>query len=167
MSDLDKKFKEMFPDRVVKYDDFFDRVFFHAGSFTIEELEKIVSLVQKTGFDNREVKRIQNLKVKGFTIKDIKVQYFHLNEDDKKYHYSFYIMKDGKDWDFYYGHSDQGAGDWWPDQDEDSIYLPKHFNFIPEMFQESCENMYVCPWPDKKVIDFLKKCGFTVEASTE
>jgi len=43
--------------------------------------------------ENRKINRIQNLNVKGFTAKDIKVLWYKHGEN---HYYSFYIMKNGK-----------------------------------------------------------------------
>lgn len=165
--EVEKKFKKV----TDQYFDFFDtqNLIKLDGRFASDELRAIADTMDEIfhGSDeDREVKRIQTLNIKGFTAKDIKVIYSCEGERDrngkKEYRFSFYIMKDGKDWDFYYGKSDDGAGDWWPEP-EDPIYLSPITEFIPSGFAEACENMYEYRGSLKEGIRLLKNCGFTVE----
>lgn len=136
------------------------------GTFCSDELRCIADRMDSIFHGDKELARIKNLNIKGFTAKDIKVIYDCQGERDrnneKEYRFSFYIMKDGKDWDFYYGQSDEGAGDWWPEP-EDPIYQSPITEFIPSGFAEACENMYEYHGPLEEGVQLLKDCGFTVE----
>lgn len=136
------------------------------GVFASDELRCIADTMDEIFHGDKELNRIQKLKIKGFTAKDIKVIWGCEGERDRKgrkeYCYSFYIMKDGKDWDFYYGKSDQGAGDWWPDS-EDEIYLSPITQFIPNGFITCCENVYKYHGSNKEALELLKECGYTLE----
>lgn len=135
------------------------------GSFCSDELREIARVLDEVNHgtpQERELDRIKKLNVKGFRAKDIKVLYFKMYNDNENYNFSFYIMKDRKDWDFYYGKSSQGAGDWWPDP-EDELYLSPIHDFIPSGFAETCENVYEYCGTNEEAIETLKKCGFTVE----
>lgn len=134
------------------------------GIFSSKQLAQLALLMDDLlkGTDQDPViKKIQNLNIKGFKAKDIKVIYYKMY-DEEGYNFSFYIMKDGKDWDFYYGQSDQGAGSWWPNS-KDSMYLSPIHQFIPPGFCEACENAYEYHGKNEDAIELLKTCGFTVE----
>jgi hypothetical protein len=155
---IDEKFKKV----TDQYFDFFDGMHLIKldGKFASDELRSIADVMDEVFHGSREVNRIQKLKIFGFIAKDIKVTYFTRYGG---WRYSFYIMKDGKDWDFYYGKSDQGAGDWWPDSKDEYDVSPIH-QFIPSGFAESCENMYEYhKGSHKEALELLKDCGFTIE----
>jgi hypothetical protein len=163
----------LFDEVVVNDGDFFrsddddEGLIWLKGSFCSDELREIARVLDEVNHgtpQDKEVKRIQNLNVKGFTVKDIKVIYFLLHEDSKKYSFSFFIMKDGVDWDFYYAKSDQRVGNWWPTNEKDDF--PSICEFIPYDFIQTCENIYQCSDTNEETINFLKLCGFTVVSYT-
>jgi hypothetical protein len=129
------------------------------GTFASDELRAIANVMDEVFHSDKKVNRIQKLNIKGFTAKDIKVIYYKLYGG---WRYSFYIMKDSKDWDFYYGKSDEGAGDWWPEA-KDEYDVSPIYQFIPNGFIEACENMYEYHGSHKEALELLKECGFTVE----
>lgn len=137
------------------------------GRFSSDELREIARVMDETFHGNpqeKDINRIKSLKVGEFTVKDIKVtchcEWVGNNNSDIRY--SFYVMKDGKDWDFYYGKSNQNAGDWWPMGKDEDDYSPLH-KFIPNGFREECENTYSCRKPIEEVLKIFNECGFTVE----
>jgi hypothetical protein len=83
----------------------------------------------------------------------VKVVY---TEEFETFSYSFFITKDGKDYDFYYGQTSPESQNWWPNSEQE-------FDFIPKGFFERCENCYRYTGTDAEAIELLKKCGFTVE----
>jgi hypothetical protein len=141
------------------------------GKFSSDELREIAKLMDECFHGTKQeqdVDRIKLLKIGEFTSKDIKVQ-CHLewvSDNNCDIRYSFYVMKDGKDWDFYYGLDNQGAGDWWPKAENEDDLSPLH-DFIPIGFREECENVYSSRMPMEKVIEVFNECGFTVEKLNE
>lgn len=133
------------------------------GRFCSDELREIAKTMDRLfkgeDLDSLEVSRIKSLNIKGITAKDIKVQWYKYN---KSYAYSFYVMKDGEDYDFYYGKSDQYAGDWWPEP-EDEMYLSPIHEFVPDGFSGCCENMYEYRRGNlKEALGLFKRLGYTV-----
>jgi len=126
------------------------------GTYSSDELNAITGVLYDVEECNRQIKNIKALKIGEFTSNDVKVVCHIL---DNCYSYSFYLMKDGKDWDFYYG-KDQGAGDWWPRFED-------FFTFVPSGFAEECENIYSYRGEYEKVKELLKECGFTIEEIRE
>lgn len=166
---IDQRFREIIPEP----GNYFD--YHHGtseikldGTFCSDELYAIADFINKLMGVGKQIYRIKNLNIKGFTVKDIKVVWGCEGERDrngeKEYRYSFYIMKDGKDWDFYYGKSDQGAGDWWPEGEDEYELSPIH-QFIPDGFGEACENMYDFCGSHEEALELLNDCGFTIEES--
>ncbi len=134
------------------------------GTFVSDELREIARVmdeIYKGTPQDREIDRVKTLEVKGFKSSDVKVTYSNGHEDSKKYWFSFYIMKDGVDYDFYYGKSDGGAGDWWPAGEDEYDISPIH-QFIPKNFWEDMENAYNYSGTNGEAIEFLKACGFEV-----
>ena len=115
----------------------------------------------------KKVKEALNLNINGFTCKDIAVRYGSYdgsevdNLDDVNF--SFFVKKDGKLYDFYYGKSVGGTGDWWPkSEDEFDEYNCGAFNeFIPRGFNEACENSYEFSGTFDEAVATLKKYGIT------
>jgi hypothetical protein len=166
-NEIYKMFRDVIPNRAnfLRYYKGSDTISLD-GSFSIKDLYNIIGVMDKITEFDKEVNRIKELEVKGFKVKDIKVIWScggkRDRKSDKEYTYSFYVMKDGKDWDFYYGGSDQGAGDWWPEPTEEG-YLSPLTNFIPTGFAEACENMYEYRRTKEEALNLLQECGFTVE----
>lgn len=158
---IDQKLKQIIPEPANYFD------YHHGtseikldGTFCTDELYAIADFINGLMATNKEINKIKNLKIKGFTAKDIKVTY--AKHYGTSWRYSFYIMKDGKDYDFYYGKSDGGAGDWWPEPEEEG-YLSPITQFIPDGFGEAMENCYDYHGSHKEALELLKDCGFTVE----
>lgn len=128
------------------------------GTFSSDELREIARVMDEIVHgtpEERKIKRIQNINVNGFTYKDIKIIYYLVHEDSETFSYSFFITKDGKDYDFDYGSTLSETQNWWP---KGELKL-----FVPEGFTERCENCYRYDGTDAEAIELLKKCGFTVE----
>ncbi len=133
------------------------------GKFSSVELSQIAIVMNECLKGDprkiRDIKFLLQLNVGGFTHKDIKVIW---SVDDGEYDYSFYLMKDGKSYDFYYGKSDQGAGDWWPEP-ENEYYLSPICKFVPNGFVEACENMYEYRGTHEEALELFEELGYTVE----
>ena len=136
------------------------------GTFASDELYEIVKLMYKLSSKDREIKRIKSFNIDGFTSKDIKV--IQRLEDKSLIRYSFYIIKDGKDWDFYYGNFDDNTIAWWPKylNLDNNVYSGPINDFVPVGFIEMCENSYEYNGCHGDVIKFLQACGFVVEQKT-
>jgi len=134
------------------------------NEMTDEELNQeldFITIERKKRRVEKEEREFLKLIIKGFTCKDIAVRYGHIPEyhgDDERY--SFYVKYNGKLWDFYYGKSDQGAGDWWPEP-EDEMFLTPLTKFIPAGFSEACENAYMYRGTHEQALEQLKKHGIT------
>jgi hypothetical protein len=129
------------------------------GTFCSDELKEIARVLDEVNHETpeeKEIKRIRNINIDGLTYKDIKVIYYLIHKNSETFSYSFFITKDGKDYDFYRGRLYLESHDWWPDSDQE-------LNFIPKGFFERCENCYGYNGTDAEAIELLKKCGFTVE----
>ena len=118
---------------------------------------------RKKNKNNRDIK---TLNIGGFTAKDIKVVHGDLWDNcDGSINYSFYLVKDGIAYDFYYsnGKDKKGkyvdAGDWWPFnwEDEDCRFD----RFIPEGFCEAAENYYEFDGSLEDAIKILNDSGIT------
>jgi hypothetical protein len=165
--DIDKKFIEVIPEES-NYFDYFDgmNLIKLDGRFSSDQLREIARVMDKIhhSSDDTELNRIAKLNVNGFTAKDIKVVYSKNSFCNNGLQFSFYLMKDGKDYDFYYKLDEEGelAGDWWPENEDEFINSLQEF--IPRGFAEACENLYEYRGGTEiEAIKCLKKYGFTVE----
>ena len=144
-----------------------------SGKYCSDELREISRVMDEINHgtdEEKEVSRIQSLEIKGFRNKDIKVVWGCEGERDrlgnKEYTFSFYIMKDEKEYDFYYGHLEPGASEWWPSSTKRGYLSPIH-EFIPDKFSECCENMYNFRGTLEQALELLTECGFTVEKGND
>jgi hypothetical protein len=140
-------------------------------TMTDAELEKELDLIDAEYRRRKAVineARHRNLNIKGFTCKDVAVRYgdIHGSGEPDDINFQFYLKKDGKLWDFYYGKSDWAAGDWWPESEEEYSMGP-HFEFIPSGFSEAMENCYEFRGTVKDAIKRLKDNGITDVKPTE
>jgi hypothetical protein len=134
------------------------------GEFCSDELRQIAkvmdSMFKGTALDPR-IEKCKSLNIGGFATKDCRVYYSHVY-DENEYNYRFVVVKDNKEYDFYYGKSDGGVGAWWP-TDEDDEYGCMSFNgLIPPGFCEASENCYEYHGSHEEAVSLLEACGFTV-----
>lgn len=167
-SEIEEQLKQVVtPGNKIEWGGVKDNSVILSGKFCSDELREIAKAMDKIFKETKydvNIKRIQNLEIGEFKSKDIKVVYYNMyKEDSNKFQFSFFVIKDGKEYDFYYGKSDQGAGDWWPENDdEDGFFSPLH-EFIPSGFSELCENMYEYRGSNETALDVLRLCGFVTE----
>jgi hypothetical protein len=111
-----------------------------------------------------DVRETKELKIGEFTAKDVGVRYGDCDGYGEQLWFSLVIKRDGKEYDFYYGRSDDGAGDWWPkneDEPDDKYNCGAFDEFIPTGFYEVCENSYEFRGTLKQAIKRLKQYGIT------
>lgn len=107
------------------------------------------------------VKESLERNISGFTAKDVAVRYGDPDGCDERLWYGFYIKYKGKLYDFYYGKSDGGAGDWWPKSEDDEYNCGAFNDFIPPGFSEACENSYEFRGTMEQAVARLNKYGIT------
>ena len=128
----------------------------------LKEMAKITKQLRKMQ-EVVDVKESHELNIGGFTCKDVAVRYGSYDgsgDHDADINFSFFLKKNGKLWDFYYGKSDGEAEDWWPEAENDMNMSPI-FDFIPPGFAEACENSYEFSGTVEEAIEHLKKHGIT------
>ena len=92
-------------------------------------------------------------EIKNFNLGDITTKDFAVHWDDQG-QYSFYLLKDGVEHNLSF--SDAVAEDWWPKIDGDDAAQ----EFIPHIFHEVDENVYLSTQEEEKTKEILAKCGF-------
>lgn len=130
------------------------------GYFSKDEL---VTILNKLA-NNESIEEIKTVNVNGFTSKDIKVKY-QSDENGNNAKFTFYVVKNGIDYDFYYGEDDDNSS-WWPRAETDG-YLSPLFKFVPRGFLSCCENTFEFFDTLENAIILLNECGFKVECVKE
>lgn len=131
-----------------------------------EKLAAVKAELKKRGVDEF-ITQIKNLSIGEITTKDFVVHYYLTDNPDPKseedyYNYSFYLLRNGKEYCIYYGVFDDhddivNIDSWWPYDGENNAAD----HFVPSKFCEECENSYSFEGTLEEAIKYLKACGFT------
>lgn len=106
-------------------------------------------------------KELIKLKINNITTQDFKIYYFQ-QFHDKEYHYSFFLMKDNKEYCIYYDFNNAHPQDWWPHypEEDNPYHHNRAFEFVPDFLTETAENYYESKFDLKTTLKKLKQCGF-------